>query len=258
MSGFLLRLAGPMQSWGEHSVFGARDTQVFPTRSALTGMFASALGLHRGAPLDRFAGLHLTVRIDRPGVHMSDFHTVGGGLPRNLTVPTAEGKRRSDGQATIVTRRAYLADAVFTAAVTGPQGDTADIAAALAAPHWQPFLGRRSFVPDQPLVLRAEVDDPVSELRESVPLPWRPHPRDAADVAVDFVYEGDRGAEGADRTVAVLNDVPVSFHSRHRTFGTRAITRVPEKVPVLLMTRSDDYQRTIIDYAAGRPTCPSG
>lgn len=44
MSGFLLRLAGPMQSWGEHSMFGERDTLPYPSRSGLIGMFAAAQG----------------------------------------------------------------------------------------------------------------------------------------------------------------------------------------------------------------------
>ena len=51
MSGFLLRLAGPMQSWGEHSMFGERDTLPYPSRSGLIGMFAAAQGVRRGDPL---------------------------------------------------------------------------------------------------------------------------------------------------------------------------------------------------------------
>ena len=82
VTGLLLRLAGPLQSWGEHSTFADRDTLRYPTRSGITGIFAAAQGLRRGEPLDRYAPLTLTVRIDRPGVLLADFHTTGGGLPR--------------------------------------------------------------------------------------------------------------------------------------------------------------------------------
>ncbi len=94
MSGFLLRLAGPMQSWGEHSMFGERDTLPYPSRSGLIGMFAAAQGVRRGDPLDRYKELKFTVRVDRPGVRLVDFHTIGGGLPKERTVPTAAGERR--------------------------------------------------------------------------------------------------------------------------------------------------------------------
>jgi CRISPR system Cascade subunit CasD len=150
VTGLLLRLAGPLQSWGEHSTFADRDTLRYPTRSGITGIFAAAQGLRRGERLDRYAPLTLTVRIDRPGVLLADFHTTGGGLPRGRTVPTAEGGRRAEGKATIVTRRMYLSDAVFTVAVEGPGTLIDDLAAALRSPHWQPYLGRRSCPPTSP------------------------------------------------------------------------------------------------------------
>lgn len=260
MSGFLLRLAGPMQSWGEHSVYGERDTLAHPTRSGLVGMFAAAEGLDRGEPLDRYRPLRLTVRVDAEGVRMSDFHTVGGGLPRERTAPTAEGKRRPPGSTTIVTRRGYLSDAVFTVAVQGPEETAAAIAAALGSPRWQPYLGRRSFAPDQPLVLRAGVPDPVRELREGVPLPPRRRLAPASrwrlgtdTVSVDFVHEGDGTADGeggADRSVAVLQDVPVSFASRGRAYTTRAVTRTRERLPLTLVADDHtDYRKRLHDYA---------
>ena len=57
MSGLLLRLAGPLQSWGERSAFGVRDTSAFPTRSGVIGMFAAAEGRNRTAALDDYTQL---------------------------------------------------------------------------------------------------------------------------------------------------------------------------------------------------------
>lgn len=245
MSGFLLRLAGPMQSWGEHSMFGERDTLPYPSRSGLIGMFAAAQGVRRGDPLDRYKELKFTVRVDRPGVRLVDFHTIGGGLPKERTVPTAAGKRLDPKTATIVTRRSYLADAVFTVAVTGPEADT--IADALAAPYWQPYLGRRAFVPDPLLVLRRRVADPVRELVEAVPLPHRRVEEDAATVLVDLIYE--EGEYPDTRTLTVLNDVPLSFDSKSRRYSTRQIRVVPTEVPATLVAGPGrDYQNKLFTY----------
>lgn len=245
MNGFLLRLAGPMQSWGEHSVFGERDTLPYPTRSGLVGMFAAAQGVRRSACLERYEALELTVRVDSAGLRLSDFHTIGGGLPRERTVPTAAGKRLDRKAATIITRRSYLSDAVFTVAVTGPGAD--DVADALLAPRWQPYLGRRAFVPDPLLVLRRRVADPVRELTAAVPIPYRRGAREGSTVVVDVVYE--RGVDPSAHGFAVLNDRPRSFASKDRRYATRQISVVPTEVPAALVAGRDDYQDRLFEYA---------
>jgi len=160
-------------------------------------------------------------------------------------VPTAAGERRDLKKATIVTRRSYLADAVFTVAVTGPEADT--IADALAAPYWQPYLGRRAFVPDPLLVLRRRVADPVRELVEAVPLPHRRVEEDAATVLVDLIYE--EGEYPDTRTLTVLNDVPLSFDSKSRRYSTRQIRVVPTEVPATLVAGPGrDYQNKLFTY----------
>lgn len=236
MSGFLVRLAGPMQSWGEHSAYGVRDTLAFPSRSGLIGLFAAALGLPRGADLSRFEPLRITVRVDRPGTRMVDFHTAGGGVPAHRTVPTAEGKRKSADVATIVTERGYLAGAVFTAAVEAPEDLAEDITAALLRPRWQPYLGRRSHVPDPPLLLRPRLEDPVTELRTRVPLPAaeRGQGSHADTVKVTMVHEGapDADVSGQERRSRhVLNDIPRTFDAQRRSYAARAVTVQPEHLP---------------------------
>ena len=245
MTGMVLRLAGPLQSWGEHSTFGERDTLRFPTRSGIIGIFAAAQGLHRGEPLSRYAPLTLTVRVDQPGVHLTDFHTAGGGLPRELTVPTAAGGRREQGKGTIVTRRMYLADAVFSVAVEGPDDLIGQITTALRAPHWQPFLGRRSCPPDQPLLLREHADDPVADLRERVPLPGR---KPGADqVTVDFITEESL----ADAALTEVSDVPAVFSRFDRRYALRVVYRQRASLPAALARwRSrPDYHRALAEYA---------
>jgi CRISPR system Cascade subunit CasD len=245
-----------MQSWGERSTFADRDTASFPTRSGLTGLFAAAMGIGRGAPLDRFHDLTLTVRVDHPGVPLTDFHTVGGGLPPNRTVPIANGKHRSGDTGTVVSRRRYLADAVFTVAVTGPDELVDEIGAALLTPRWQPYLGRRSCPPDQPFVLRTRAADAESDLRERVPLPRRRGYPAAANgqLDVDIISETDAaGTAGAATTR--LADLPISLdpHERidplERRFQVRHVHR--EAVPIstaLLRRPGRDYQEALFRY----------
>ncbi|MYY08876.1 type I-E CRISPR-associated protein Cas5/CasD [Streptomyces sp. SID4919] len=84
----LVRLAGPLQSWGVASRFALRDTHPRPTKSGVVGLCAAALGLDRDEPLGELAAVLFGVRADRPGTPLRDYHTVGGGRypirPRDL------------------------------------------------------------------------------------------------------------------------------------------------------------------------------
>ncbi|MFD7102964.1 type I-E CRISPR-associated protein Cas5/CasD [Streptomyces celluloflavus] len=84
----LIRLAGPLQSWGIAGRFARRDTHSRPTKSGVIGLCAAALGLPREEPLGELAEVRFGVRADRPGTSLRDYHTVGGGKyplrPRDL------------------------------------------------------------------------------------------------------------------------------------------------------------------------------
>src|SRR5437016_606458 len=99
MATLLLRLAGPMQSWGTRSRFDDRDTERFPSKSGVIGLLCAALGRPRAASVDDLAALRMGVRADRPGVLSTDFHTAGGG-------PGAMGVAKASGAspATVVSR----------------------------------------------------------------------------------------------------------------------------------------------------------
>ncbi|WP_433347509.1 type I-E CRISPR-associated protein Cas5/CasD [Microtetraspora malaysiensis] len=241
MSGLVLRLAGPLQSWGEHSVFAQRDTLRFPTRSGLIGLLASAEGIPRGKSLETYDALRFTVRIDRPGVRMVDFHTVGGGLPRG--VPRPDGSQRPRDTATMVTRRQYLADAVFTVAVEATEQRVAELAAALRRPHWQPYLGRRSCPPDQPLLLRDLVADPVADLHAKVPLARRLREQEVPEV--EFVVEGTRDAADA---ITELSDVPQTFNRYERRYRSRTVSISTHEVPRELCRTGENFWTQLVAY----------
>jgi len=95
--------------------------------------------------------LQMGVRCDREGVHLIDYHTIGGGYAEPALL-TAEGKPKLSGGRphTEETWRHYLCDASFLVALQGEPSLIARIADALQQPRWTIFLGRRSCPPSRP------------------------------------------------------------------------------------------------------------
>jgi CRISPR system Cascade subunit CasD len=145
MATLLLRLQGPMQSWGTTSRFDERDTQLEPSKSGVLGLVCAALGRDRSEPVDDLAALRMGVRVEREGVPMRDYQTATGVLIASSGKP--------DLERTVVSPRYYLSDAVF---LVGLEGDRALLVAvhdALARPVWPLALGRKSFVSSLPVYL---------------------------------------------------------------------------------------------------------
>jgi len=164
MHTLLLRLAGPMQSWGTQSRFLERDTGLEPSKSGVIGLLCAALGRPRGEPVDDLAGLLMGVRVDREGVLQRDYQTA-------LEVAKADGGKPG----TVVSNRYFLADADFLVGLAGT-----DLAllqrldAALAAPYWPLSLGRKAFVPGLPVRLAdggVRVDQGLEDALRGEP--WR-------------------------------------------------------------------------------------
>lgn len=165
MPTLLMRLAGPMQSWGTRSRFDERDTEKEPSKSGVIGLLAAALGIdrHEEAPILELAKLKMGVRVDREGILQYDYHT----FQKYASMPEKK-------QITAVSHRYFLADAVFLVGLEG-----ADLAylqklqAALQNPVWFLALGRRSFMPSRPVWLPNGVEaakDLETSLQEYPPL----------------------------------------------------------------------------------------
>jgi CRISPR system Cascade subunit CasD len=131
-----------------------------------------------------------------------------------------------------VSRRYYLADAVFAVAVSGPDDMIDAVAAALKAPVWASYLGRRACPPDEPLFLCGPVADPESML-ERLPLARRRPEEDT--VTVDFVYERTPTETNVPANGRLeLADVPESFATDRRRYRTRTLYVVPRSLPAKL------------------------
>ncbi|MFF8646465.1 type I-E CRISPR-associated protein Cas5/CasD [Streptomyces sp. NPDC015345] len=154
----LLRLAAPLQAWGDHrGQIERRHTQPLPTKSGVIGLLAAALGHDRDTPLGDIAHLRMGVRADLPGTLLRDFHTASDycGKPLPSAKVNAKGIQTatSPPKYTLTSERFYLQDAAFLVALEGPAQRIEEAAAAIANPVYPLSLGRRSCPPTYPLFL---------------------------------------------------------------------------------------------------------
>ena len=204
MGTLLLKLAGPLQAWGVESKFDERRTLNFPTKSGVIGMVAAALGRSREESVEYLSKLKFGVRVDREGELLQDYHT-------------AKGKNM------YVTKRYYLADAIFLAGLeSDDQKFLAQIETALKNPAFPLYLGRRSCVPTQPLVLGVRETDLLTALyNEPWLLPeWRQKKCTASERKLRIITDDTKNINDSD---AILRDVPVSFNRVHREFIWRNV-----------------------------------
>lgn len=218
MGCLLLRLAGPLQSWGYRSRFSDRDTGLEPTKSGVVGLLCCALGRDRSESPADLAALKLHARVDRQGSLLSDFHTAGGGMFRGSTdyfAPKSSGGRGSNP---VVTERHYLMDASFLVALEGDEGLLARLEAAVADPAWPLALGRRSCPPSEPVLVGRRDMDGLAALRNE-PILLRGRMDKSDDTEVRLAIEcgpNDPGAEPRrDVPVAWADTVARKYTVRH-------------------------------------------
>lgn len=149
----VLRLEGPLQSWGFEDRFNRRKTGMLPTKSGILGLCCAALGAARGSEREQhwlplLNALHCLIialprhAMDQPLVvrRMEDYHTV-------QNTRTADGKIKD----THITHRTYLNDASFAVLLTGEEATLHKLASALQDPVWGIWLGRKACIPSAPV-----------------------------------------------------------------------------------------------------------
>jgi len=235
----VLRLAGPLQSWGTHSRFNRRETSIEPTKSGIIGLLAAAQGRRRQEPIEDLLGLRLGVRVDQPGSLLRDYHTVSDhrGLPLRSASVNGKGRQKPTAPAkfTHVTERFYLQDAVFVAAIGGPVEILAGLRDALRTPAFPLALGRRACVPTQPMLWPPDVEDEHPDR----PGMWVGDPT-AVLSRVEWLASAERIRQlgrtktppaAVDLTVTVddpdgedvLMDMPTTFDPKTRSFSARRV-----------------------------------
>lgn len=207
----LLRLSGPLQSWGSGSMFNTRETDYMPTKSGVVGMLAAALGRRRDDSVDDLSKLEFGVRIDQPGKKVDDFQVteIGGKYKKNIS------------------HRTYLSDATFLVGLScNDYNNIKELEDALLHPKFSVFLGRRSCPPTQPLVLGIREKDLYSALYDEPWLVPKWRRKSVFGFSDSFylriVMDGTQGDN-------IKKDVPLSFSPFRREYGYRYVREMPGK-----------------------------
>lgn len=248
----IMRLAGPMQSWGVSSRFGIRETGPEPSKSGVIGLLCAALGWDRSASSHVIAGRERTlaelsampfgVRVVREGVLRRDYHTAQNVLRAKAKLKPGKAANPGDLQTTVLSERFYLSDAYF---LVGFESDDIELLraldTALTRPHWPLSLGRKAFVPTWPVRFALDEGAETSVVNEQLanalltvidpvlvpepvekPNPFRQQPKDLSAQTVRLVLDAETNATPLPDTLSDFvpvsrvqrTDVPLSFEPR--------------------------------------------
>ena len=231
----LLWLEAHLQAWGHDSRFGRRDSLDFPTKSGVLGLICCARGAGGAQTewLADWADLDMQVEAfvlqDAKGQPLPrqpllrDFHMVGSGYKRgalssrnhnhdpweSLLIPLSADKKN---QKVALTYRYYLQDMAFAVALQAPQGLAEDAVAALQAPVWDVYLGRKNCVPTE-LIHQGVFDSAEAALTAGRELAAAKR-RSLALRVLQGEHEGE---------VLSLNDVPLQL-GEHKLYRDRRVT----------------------------------
>lgn len=162
-------LVAPMGSFGDLAGHEQRGSEGWPGRSAILGLIGAALGVRRDDIKGQRAlnDWRMAVSVLHQGPVLNDFHTVQTVPSARIRHPATRAEAlavltRSDNG--LITRRSYRMDCAFGVALWG--GDMA-LEKALNAPHFVPYLGRKSCPLSAPMApKRLETEGPLEALAQ--------------------------------------------------------------------------------------------
>jgi CRISPR system Cascade subunit CasD len=173
-----------MASWGDIAVGAIRPTSDHPSKSAVMGLIAAAMGIRRDEEERQRALAEeylIAIRIDAQGLLMRDYHTI-------QVPPAGKGKKKyefltrkdelavpKDELSTILSSRDYRCDAVYTVCLWGrnmsPPYPVAMIKTRLEKPAFVLYLGRKSCPLSLPVHAQIIMADNLAEALGSVRFP---------------------------------------------------------------------------------------
>lgn len=160
MNWLLFTLAAPLASFGHAGPVEKRGSSPMPTRSALLGLLAAALGIRRdntAALGDLAQRAHFACRVERSGSLLRDYHTIQ--TPSQPLLKKAPHRTRRDEVSfprdelnTVLSRRDYHEDYRATIGVHCTDAATRQqLQQALLRPKFTLYVGRKACVLAWPL-----------------------------------------------------------------------------------------------------------
>lgn len=185
----VFRLYGALASWGDIAVGVVRPSYRYPSKSAVIGLIAAALGVERDEhdKQSELAKLIFSVRVDVMGSPIEDYHTVQAPSEQAIKNDRAKAywtrldeieaikwrvvRSKSSSEAgAIQSRRTYYCDSIYTVALCENENDKInwqtlkvsklkDLIEFLREPRFVLYLGRKSCplgLPLEPQVVPAK------------------------------------------------------------------------------------------------------
>lgn len=213
MKTLLLKFSGPLQSWGTNSHFETRQTDRYPSKSAVIGMIAASLGYRRNEDkkIQELNDLEFGVRIDQAGENLRDYHIA------------QKYKKNGALERTYVTNRYYLEDAVFIVAIGYENEQFIDkIEQGLKNPYFQPFMGRRSLPLPVDFFLETKELNVIESLQQ---VPWQAAKWYKKTNSKQLTTYVDSNLV-SDAPTQMRQDRTKSFSQKNRSFGFRGEARI--------------------------------
>ncbi len=219
----VFQLYGPLAAWGDIAVGQSRHSHAYPSKSAVMGMVASALGIRREEERihqELFSSYGFAVKVLSMGTLMQDFHTTQ--VPpeqRNKRYFTRKEELNSEKLGTGLSTREYRCDALsvvgFWSFKDKPLYSMEQLTEALNRPRFVLYLGRKSCPLSLPVRARSSNFISLKEALDSV------EPIENIDLLQYPHYHWDDTDEaGMDKTHSVYrHDVCIS--QKRRQFEPR-------------------------------------
>lgn len=178
----LFQLAGPMAAFGDIAVGEQRSLWDAPSKSAVLGFVAGAVGVTREeSDMHRALddGLGFAVRIDDPGLPLRDYHTAQAPKARKNSVWRTRKEELGEDKGdltTILSDRIYRLHAAATIALWRKTDDGPALERlrdAIRRPRFAPYLGRKA-----------------------CPLGWPPSPRLVEAAGLNAAFQAYDALEG--------------------------------------------------------------
>lgn len=225
----LFRLYSPLAAWGDIAVGEYRPSFAHPSKSAVMGLIAAALGLRRDQEQAQRAlteSYSFAVKVDAMGNLLRDYHTAQVPPARKgVRHPTRRSELAFHGLNTILSTRDYRTDAFYTVAIWGGREplpyNLNQLMEALKKPVFTLYLGRKSCPPSLPLQPRVVSSNTLRDAFEGASFEDAKFLGDAFPQAEysSVYWEGEVQSGFDEQHIITRRDDPVSV--RRRQFAER-------------------------------------
>lgn len=236
MSQYLIfQLHGPMASWGVDAPGEVRHSHELPSRSALLGLLAAAVGIHRDEE-DRLNDFNrhydFVLCASQNPRWARDYHTVQ--MPKEVRKARYFSRREelSDPEllSALISRRDYFTDAWWMVALAQTPDapySLSQLREALQHPTFPLYLGRKSHplaLPLWPLLLEGNASDVLNEAYQQYRQKFNEIRIPLAKLQPECWWEGEHVGLEANKVLR-RRDRPIS--RQQWTFGERTVNQGP-------------------------------